>query len=152
MLPAKEHLFKYFFLCLIGALLYCVPVYYFIHISKYSAIWLLYLGNGLFLAFIFIMTGFVFKTSKPLITGHIITLASIILSCMIIVIIILLFSPGAFDVGTSEKILLQTPPGITQNNTHGMLLVLFANAVIGNFAAGSFATIITSQAVNQTES
>lgn len=85
-----------------------------------------------------------------MVTGHVITIMSIVLSCLLILLMILFFSPGAVDLGSTEKVLQQTPPGITQNATHGMLLILFANAIIGNFAAGSFATLITSQAVKET--
>ena len=145
----KEYLSKYFLLCLGGAILYCIPVFYFINISRYSGVWLLYLGNGLFLAFMFVITAFVLKSEKPMITGHIITVICVVLSCLLILVMILFLSPGAIDAGSTEKILLQSPTGISHKATHGMLLILFANAIIGNFSAGSFATIITSQAVKE---
>ena len=130
---------------IISAVLYCIPLVFFLQEKKFSGTWLLYLGNALFLFCIFIF-GIIFtrkqhNESKNF-NGFGITLAGVIFSCIIILLLTLVFAPNVYHIGSSNEVLQQTPAAITKKNEHGLLFIMLANALIGNFCAGTFATII----------
>jgi hypothetical protein len=128
-----------------SAFLYCIPVVFFLKDKKFSDTWLLFLGNALFLFSIFIF-GAIYTRKKnndsKNFNGFVITFLGVIFSCIIILLLTLVFAPNVYHIGTSNEVLQQTPSTITHKNEHGLLFIMLANALIGNFCAGTFATII----------
>ncbi len=130
---------------IIPAVLYCIPLIFFIKNETYTQTWLLYFGNALFLACIFIF-GVIENRKKNTnssipYNGWTVTIIGVSFSCILILLFLL-----AFYIGSTREVLQQTPAAISHKNTHGLLFMLFANALMGNFAAGAFATLMAKSA------
>lgn len=129
-----------------SAVLYCIPVVFFLRDKKFSDTWLLFLGNALFLFSIFVF-GAIYARKKnnetaTVFNGFAVTFIGVIFSCILILLLAFVFAPNVYHLGSSNEVLQQTPSAITKKNEHGLLFIMLSNALIGNFCAGSFATII----------
>ena len=137
---------------ILPAALFCVPIIFFIRDEQFSQAWLLYLGNALFLTCIFIFVLTRPKTGgekiSPLNAGFSATFAGIMFSIILTIICILIFAPGLFDIGANQ-VLRDTPPSLTSNYDHGVLLMLLADIVVGNVVAGSFASVMASASMRR---
>jgi len=131
---------------IISSVLYCIPVIFFLKDQRYTDTWLLYLGSAIFLVCIFIF-GIVYGgkmnngTSKKY-NGFAVTTLGVIFSCILILLLTLIFAPGIFDIGSGHDVLMQTPAAISKNNGHSLLFIMLADAIIVNFSAGAFATVM----------
>lgn len=131
---------------IISSVLYCIPVIFFLKDLRYSDTWLLYLGSAIFLICIFTF-GIVYgekkndQTSKVY-NGFVVTILGVIFSCLLILLLALLLAPGVFNIGPAKDVLQQTPAALSKKNNHSLLFTMFTNAVIINFCAGTFATVI----------
>jgi len=151
-------LFTYFKYSIVPAIIASVPAIFFIKDDKFTQTWLLYLGDGIFLfSIITIMlimsrkTHYEAATGSLLIAGHTITVFGIIVICLITFILLLFYVPDLFHLGNTKEVLKQAPANIVFDKTHGLLYILFVNAVIGTFAAGSFATLIMSYSTKRNQ-
>ena len=144
------YLIKY---SILPAIFYTIPLVIFIKDEKFSETWLLYLGNALFLCYTFLFGIFYSKQQKnktsPLKAGLAVTVIGIIFSCILALIAVFIFAPGVFDIGPSNQVLKNTPAAFPHNHAHGIIFILFANAIIGNFTVGSVSTILSSAATKQ---
>ena len=145
-MPKRSSIFYLSRFAIFSAILYCIPVIFFLKDKKFSDTWLLFLGNALFLFSIFIF-GAMHNSKKnnnpsKSFNGFAITFAGVIFSCILILLLTLVFAPNVYHIGSSNEVLQQTPPTITKKNEHGLLFIMLANALIGNICAGTFATII----------
>ncbi len=131
---------------IIAAVLYCIPVAFFLKNEQYSQTWLLYVGNALFLISLFVF-GTIYAVKKSESTksynGIIVTILGVVFSCVLVFLLIFIFAPGIFNIGSSKDILQQTPAAVGTSNSQGILFFLFADAIIGNFSAGSFSALLT---------
>lgn len=140
--------FKYSLAC---AILFCIPMFIFLNDQTYTQTWLLYLGNGLFLCGVFVFMVFFnnrknenASTQTMMAAGHVVTIMGIIISLIVAFIGVLIFVPSAFGMGNSNNDLLNAPRAMTRESNNGLLFILFADTILGNITAGSFASIITS--------
>lgn len=147
----KEYLSSYVMYGILSAILFCIPMLIFLSSAKFSTTWWLYVGNVLFLlSIIFFMIMFNKKkgedasTQTMVAAGHITTVVGIIISIIVAVIALLIFVPDLFGSGQSDTVLENAPSGTGTGKTHGMIFMLFMNAVIGNLVAGSVPSIILS--------
>ena len=134
---------------LLAAVVYCIPVTIFLFNPEFSQGWLLYLGNLLFL---FVIVAFLFafnrkrsenaSTMAMLAAGHITTVCGIVISCLLAFILFLIMVPGYLGAGTTDKVLTGQPANTVDDKTRGLSFMVFATAIIGNIAAGSFVSII----------
>jgi ABC-type microcin C transport system permease subunit YejB len=132
-----------------AAIMYCIPVLIFIIRASYTDAWLLYVGNALFLTVIvFFMISFN-KARKEnassmsmLITGHVVTVAGIIMACLLSLLIMTIFVPGLFESGTPGRVLTDEPAQMTTDKTDGLNFMILMSAIVGNVSMGSFASII----------
>lgn len=130
---------------LMGAVVYCIPVTIFLSDPEYAQGWLLYLGN---LFFLFAIVAFVYAFNRKrsenagtlamLAAGHIATLAGIIASCLIAFLLLVILVPGYLDGGATT----QVPVNSVYDKTRGLGFMVFATAIVGNLAAGSFVSIV----------
>ena len=131
---------------IIAAILYCIPVIFFLKSEKFSQTWLLYVGNALFLFCLFIF-GILYGSKNDNLlrryNGFTVTILGVIFSCILVFILILIFSPDILNIGSNGGVLKQTPAAIAKKNNHGIIFILFADAIIGNVTAGSFSTVFT---------
>lgn len=132
---------------IISSVLYSIPVIFFLKDQRYTDTWLLYLGSAIFLMSTFIF-GIVYggkttnQNSKKY-NGFIVTTLGVIFSCILVLLLTLIFAPGIFDIGSAHDELMQTPAAISKNNGHGLLFMMLADAIIINFCAGTFAAVMT---------
>lgn len=134
---------------LLAAVVYCIPVVIFLTNPEYSQGWLLYLGNLLFL---FPIIAFLYAFNKKrtenagtiamLTAGHITAVGGVVIACVLAFLLLVIMVPGYLSAGTTEKVLTGEPANMTQDKTRGLSFMVFATAIIGNFAAGSFASLI----------
>jgi hypothetical protein len=131
---------------IISAVLFCIPILFFIEKGNYDNAWLLYLGNALFLASIFIWVVLGNRKKKiksfPSFGGLKITILGVIFSCILLFLLLLVLAPQAFNHTIGNSVLHEAPPAISQKNSHSIFFMLFASATVGNVCAGLFATLI----------
>lgn len=133
----------------LAAIVYCIPVFFFLRDATYSSAWLLYLGNLLFLfpiMFFLIRFNQLRKQNASsvamLTAGHIATAIGIVIACILCFILILLMVPGWLDAGSADKVLQQAPANTVDDKTKGLAFMVFSDAIVGNVSAGSFISII----------
>ncbi|MBS1745353.1 MAG: hypothetical protein JST21_04200 [Bacteroidetes bacterium] len=147
-MTVNSFLKRYFLKGLFAAAMYCIGVVLFLIKEDYTSMWLLYVGNALFLASI---AGILYMHYRKLhfegpvveetISGYILTLTGTVLSVILSAILYLLFE-FVFRGGKGEAI-SSAPAGLSADNFNGMLVVLFMTAVICNTTAGFFASLFT---------
>lgn len=133
----------------VAAILFSIPMFFFLRDSTFSQAWLLYLGNFLFMLAI---AGYLLyfnerkdenaSTTSQLLTGHVVTVIGVILSVIISLIALSIFIPGIFQSGTPDKVLEQAPAQDQGRKTNGLVFMVLMNAVVGNVSTGSFVSII----------
>ncbi len=141
---------KSYFLFSIGAeSVYCVTAYMFISQDSFSSSWILFVGNVLFAmviaAFIFTYNMRYKMNAKPQVmvaAGHITSVMGIVISCVVIFLLLAIVTPHIYHVAANNSDALEKAPPTLQGNGHGLMLVLFMNAVFGNIAASSFISIV----------
>ena len=141
---------RYLIRGLIAASIYCIMVVLFLIQKQFQSIWLLFLGNALYLAAIAIIVFLSNRANKfedsPItsaISGHILSLSGAALSVVLSLILYFLFNAG-ID-GSKGETLHQAPVNLSGNGaTHGMLFVLVVVAALGNTITGFFAALFTS--------
>ena len=123
-----------------GAILYSVPLIFFIVHTNFSDQWLLYIGNFLLLGLTFFA---VIQFNKKLFgnatlgsminTGIKITFISIAILC--IVLLVLAFADN-------HKVLQHAPDEVYNGKKNGLWFTLFADAILVNIFVGAFASVI----------
>ncbi len=145
-MPNKSSLIYLSRFAIVPAVLYSVPVLFFLKDRRFSDTWLLYVGSALFLCCIFVF-GIMYGGKVSDVRGHsyngfTVTILGVIFSCIFILLLSLIIIPEVFHFGSGNDALQQTPAAISKSGTHGILFILLANALIINFCAGIFATIM----------
>ena len=133
---------------LIGALAFSIPMFIFVRFSNYRQSWLLYLGSFLFMIVMWIHTTRESKkkannenTVALTFASHMATIAGVIISFLISLLVLWIFAPGFF--ANHEAANLENAPaniGATKND--GLGLTVFLTATVVNFSVGSFVGII----------
>lgn len=146
----SKYITPYIGYSLLAAILYCIPVIIFVRDPTFSQSWLLYLGNALFLgAIAFFMLTYNKKrrenapATSMLMAGHITSILGVILAVILSLIILVLFVPGLFS-STPDVVLEEGPATSNTGNTHGLTFMILLDAVVGNIAAGSVASLLLS--------
>jgi len=134
---------------IIEAIVFCIPVFIYIRDATYQKTWLLFLG-----CFFFLIVS-VFHTLEDsrksagrertftlVFNSHMITIAAIILSCVLSFILLAIMIPGYLGKGTADTTLADAPPNTIFDKTNGLSFKVFMTAVVGNFIAGSFVGIL----------
>lgn len=148
-MPILKLLKTYVPRALIAAAVYCITVVIFLSNENYRSIWILFLGNVLYLLSIVIITYLSYRANSfkesPLtsaISGHILSLTGAALSVILSLILYLLYD---LIIRSSHGETLQSAPsGFSGNATHGMIFVLIVLAAFGNTVAGFFGALFTS--------
>jgi hypothetical protein len=154
----KKHILEYLFYGGMAAIVFIVPVIYFLAKGVYEDSWVVYVGTALFMFAIMVYNLILtrrkadYKSAlKMLMAGHLAVLTGIVLSVLLAFICCYIYIPG-FMTGHSQPILDNAPEGLNNKNT-GTLLQIFLPATIGNFCAGAFITVVVSYVIkpNQTK-
>jgi hypothetical protein len=152
----RSSLLLYFKHSVFCALLASIPMIFFVRDAKFAETWLLYLGDAFFLFSLFISLILLSKkvgnnasTGYMLMAGHAVTVIAMIIICFITFLVLLIYVPGLLNVGDTYKTLKQAPPNTVEDKTGGLLFILFVNAVIGTFSAGSFTSVVTAYTIRR---
>lgn len=131
-----------------AAIAYMLVLVFFFSYPDFKQIWTLYVGNFLFgiIVAIYLVkynnkrneSASVYSMIKA---GHVITLMGIVISCLAIA-LMLLFAKVTFQSGELSGKLASAPSQMKGEKTNGLLFILFADAIIGNIAAGSFVSLL----------
>lgn len=149
----------YAFASIITAVLSSLPMLYFIRSSRYQDIWILWIGDMIFLLSMVVITYYLNRnkaanatTGSMLIAGHTITAISTVLLCIILFVALSVIDPSIYD-SSKTNIIRNEPSWLSGDKNDGMFLILFAHAVLVTFGAGSFASLVTSYTIkgNQTK-
>lgn len=146
----KDYFKRYFLRALMAASVYCIMVVIFLIQKQFQSIWLLFLGNALYLAAVATIVFLSSKAQKfegsPLtsaISGHMLSITGAALSVILSLLLYFLFYVG-ID-GSKGETLHQAPADLSANGaSHGMLFILIVVAALGNTITGFFAAIFTS--------
>ncbi len=132
-----------------AALVYSVPVCFFITEADYTRSWLLYLGNFLFMIVIGIFLFFIsrLRQTNPgmfslMLTGEKQVLRSTAMAVLLSFMLLLIFIPGLLESGIAGRVIINKPVNTIHDKTNGLDVMVIANAVIGNISSGSFASVI----------
>ncbi|HEX6192226.1 MAG TPA: hypothetical protein VFZ42_07675 [Chitinophagaceae bacterium] len=133
----------------LAAVVFCIPIFFFIQLAEYRGAWLLYLGSFFFMA---VVSYHIFRDSKKrgdnestvalVFNSHMVTIAGIIVACILCFIILSLAVPGYLGKGMADKVLTGEPANSLKDKTDGLSLDVFMAATIINFSVGSFVSII----------
>jgi Na+/proline symporter len=134
---------------LVAALLYCLPLIFFLKMADYTRAWLLYSGNFLFLLVIVYFL-FVFNARRDenagtlamLTASSITTIMGTIMALILSLVLLVIFIPGLFNSGSPVKHLINQPANSIHDKTNGLVFMIIANSIIGNVSCGLFAAII----------
>jgi hypothetical protein len=143
------HWRQHFAYALAAAVAYCIPVIVLLANPSFSLIWLLYLGNALFLIAI-VGHLFLFNRqrsgdahSMAMMTASMITaVMGILIAFVLCWILVVSMVPGLFHAGVADKTLARAPASTIGEKTHGLLFMIFMSVSVGNFVVGLFASII----------
>jgi hypothetical protein len=136
---------------LLAAILFCIPVYFYIRLANYTKSWLLYMGCFFFFAVMFASTirenknrGENESTVALVFVSHVTTIAGVFFSCLLCFLLLVLMVPGYLEPGMAGKVLINEPANTIIDKTQGMSFEIFMAATIINFSVGSFSGIILS--------
>lgn len=149
----KQHIAEYILYGFIGAIAYTIALACFLNNNKYENFYYLYIGNG---AFMFVIFYYAFRllyrpydskrAVSMLIAGNFATLVGVALSAILAVATMLFFYPALFASVPADKLIEDAPGTIQPHNAGGLLVMIFINAIVGNFAVGTFISVVTAYA------
>lgn len=155
----RQHAKDYFLYGSVAALLFVLPVWYFLMRADYAQSWVVYSGCILFMFVIMLYAMRLIHRRQDhtsavtmLLAGHLCVLTGILLSVLFSGILCFLYIPGFLSGHSADGFLTHAPEGLNRNNT-GTVFQVFFPAVLGNLGAGSFMSVIISYVLkpNQTE-
>ncbi|HVV06180.1 MAG TPA: hypothetical protein VHC96_18240 [Puia sp.] len=141
---------KYYIKCaVIAAILYCIPVFFFLRTTTWSHTWLLYFGNALFMITLAgTLLGFNRRrggsasSMSMVLAGLITTILGIIISIAICLLLLSVMIPGLYNAGTPDKLLSGEPVNSVPDRSRGPVYLVLFNAFMGNVSTGLFVCII----------
>lgn len=132
-----------------AAVVFSIPVFFYLYDATYRESWLLFLGNFLFLVVIWIHTLRDNKkrsqnesTVSMVFASHMATISGVLISCLLCFLLLIFLVPGYLDSGMAGKTLTDEPANIIHDKTGGLSFEVFLSATVINFSVGSFAGII----------
>ncbi|MEO6730944.1 MAG: hypothetical protein ABIN01_06985 [Ferruginibacter sp.] len=149
----KRHVKEYLLFGSSAAVTYMIPVIFFLYNNSYEHLYYLFIGCALFMAVIFYYVYRLLyarydkkRAVSMLIAGHLATLTGILIASILVVIGMLFFNADLFSTMPTDRFLPGAAPQDQQNKPAYLLLMMLATATIGNFAVGSFISVIVSYA------
>ncbi len=145
----RQHIKEYFTNGLLAAVLYVIPVFFFLSQKKYEDLYYLYAGTGLFMFTIFFYA--LRLVNRPydskravsmLIAGNLATLAGVLIAVILVIAGFFFYFPDIFSV-TPTRSLLQDAPSTIQPQPSGLLFMILILTIFGNTAVGSLVSVIT---------
>ena len=149
----RRHKREYLLFGFMAAIAYILPVLWFLYRNRYENLYYLFIGCALFMAVIF---SYAYKliyrpydkkrAVSMLIAGGIASVVGVIISVILVIIVFLFFFPHLFSVMPADKVMQDSPAQLDQNRPTGLLVMIIATAVLGNFGVGAFISVVTAYA------
>lgn len=137
---------------LIAAIVYCIPVFFFLRTPEFREVWLFYLGSAFFMVVIAWSLLALNRryggngTTRTLITsGHVITVFAIVIAFVFCVILTLFMVPQLYRNGPGN--IVEGKPA----NLDNIVFLLLVSITVINFAAGSIPSIILPQTMKRNQ-
>ena len=134
---------------IVAALVYCIPVFFFIRQMAYEETFILYIGNFLFAAVIAIFISWFYKkhessigTVRLVVIGGKAAVAGIVAACLFILLLLIIMQPGVFSATPSPASILKDAPGQISGKNQGFGKILFLNAILANAGASFFISLL----------
>lgn len=134
---------------LIAAILFVIPVFFYLKFPGYGDTWLVYLGSFLFFLVIVIHVLFFNKvrgenanTVTMVFASHMVTILGVIFACLFSFILLTIMVPGYLNHGPAGKVTPDTPANEIFDKTNGLSFRIFMGASLMNFAFGSFVSFV----------
>jgi hypothetical protein len=138
-----------------AAIAYCIPIYFYIRRSDYTASWMLYLGNFLFMAvigvFLFYYSGLNIPKGSTLslvATGQKEVFLAMGFAVFLSFVLLIILVPRLFGTGVPGKIMANKPANTIQTRTNGLEFTVMTNSIIGNFVTGAFISVLLPPSLN----
>jgi hypothetical protein len=135
----------------IAAVLFCVPVFFYVRSSSYTSSWLLFMGSFLFFIVMFVNTLHENKTRGEdestvalVFISLVTTIVGVIFSCLLCFLLMIIMVPGYLNSGMAEKVMANGPANIIHDKTDGLSFEIFMAATAINFSVGSFCGVVLS--------
>ncbi|MEO6550262.1 MAG: hypothetical protein ABIN94_19820 [Ferruginibacter sp.] len=149
----KRHIREYLSFGSIAAIVYMIPVVLFLYHNSYQHLYYLFIGCVLFMAAIFFYVYRLLysrydekRAASMLIAGILATLTGILIACILDVVAMLFFNPHLFAQVPNDQVLPGAAPQDRQNTPAYLLMMIMATTIIGNFATGTFISVIVGYA------
>lgn len=149
----RTHLREYILYGLIAAILYSVFLFAHFRSGDYKSSYLLFIGNALFGAAIFVYNMQLIKrpydkhrSTAMLIAAHLATAIGTFISIIFCVALMIIFHPEIFTANQAGAGIENAPPNSQLEIPSGWMLMVCFNALIINFGIGSFVSVMVSYA------
>ena len=149
----RKHITEYLSYGALGSVVFMIPVLYFLYHNKYENMYYLFIGCLLFMAVIFFYNYKLLnrpydkkRAVSMLLASEMAILASVLISSLFIVIAFLFFFPHLFTNMQTDRIVQNAPAQVEAYKPTGLLMMVLAVNVLGNFSTGSFISVVTSYA------
>ncbi len=145
----RKHIKEYLLFGLLSAIGYSIFVFLFLQKTDYNYMYLLYIGNIVFM-FIIAMY-YLILIKRPydgrravamLLAGHTAVLTGIVFSLVMIVIGVMLYFPDLFAYYSKDQIVENLPAAAQISRPSGLVFMLGLNAIVVNFGAAALLSIV----------
>jgi hypothetical protein len=152
----KQHLTEYFLFGLLGAVLYSIPLEFFLYSDKYDNFYYLYIGVGLFMAAIFYHTYRLIdrpydknRAVSMMMSGLLTTVTGVILASIIAFISVFIFFPDLFSTHQVINMVQGAPATGQPRYPFDLLFMILGVTIIMNMLVGAFVAVMTSYATKR---
>jgi hypothetical protein len=149
----RQHIREYLLYGLMAAVVYMLPVIYYLYNNRYENLYYLYIGCALFMGVIFYYNYKLLdrkydkrRAVSMLISGHLATLAGIVISCLLAFIAVYIAFPELLSSDSNRQVLPNAHETNQVSRPSYLLLMILSTATIGNFAVGAFISVIVTYA------
>jgi hypothetical protein len=152
----KQHITEYFLFGLLAAVLFCIPLEFFLYSDKYENFYYLYIGTGLFMAAIFYHTYRLIdrpydknRAVSMMMSGLLTTIAGVILASVIAFISVFVFFPDLFSSHQVVNMVQNAPAESQPKYPYDLLFMILGETIIVNMLVGAFVSVMTSYATKR---
>jgi len=154
----KKHIFEYLRYGFAAAVFYATFVALFLQNNKYENLYLIYIGNFVFMFIIALYTYTL--VSRPyegkrsvamLIAGHLASIAGLVLSIGLSAVLISFYFPGWFAELPDEALIQNAPASLQLHNAFSLIFVTGINIVLVSGGGTSLIVVIISYAIKQNQ-
>lgn len=147
----RRHVREYILYGIIAAIAYLIPTAYLLFVNKYQNLYLLFVGNALFMGVIFYYNFYLARRPydgeravSMLMAGTLGTVVGTILSAVVVTILMFVLFPDLFSLHPVNQVLAQSNSEAKTPYPSGFLFMVLLDVILGNASVGLFASILTS--------